>query len=195
MKHLTDSQLVDAYINGNESAFELLLRRHTSAVFNYIYHKVNDQELAEDIFQDTFMKVVLTLKEGRYNDEGKFVSWVTRIAHNLIIDHFRYNNKVKKVSETSYENEEFSIFDILSDPDKSVEDTMIWQQIESDVVKLIEYLPKDQKEILEMRLFQCMSFKDISESLNLSINTCLGRMRYAVLNLRKLIQKHNIVLH
>ncbi|MFD0862293.1 RNA polymerase sigma factor [Sungkyunkwania multivorans] len=190
MDNLQDSQLVHDYINGKEIALEHLVYRHKQRVYSFIYSKVLDRDVAEDIFQDTFIKVIRTLKRGNYNEEGKFLPWVMRIAHNLVIDYFRKNNRMPKFEE----NGDFSIFSVLSDGNLNAEKQLIKSQVENDVRKLIEELPEDQKMVLEMRMYRDMSFKEISEITGVSINTALGRMRYALINMRKLIEKHNIVL-
>ncbi|MBE51340.1 MAG: RNA polymerase subunit sigma-24 [Flavobacteriales bacterium] len=187
----SDNILIKQYVNGDESSFELLVFRHKDKVFAFIMSKVKNLDLANDIFQETFIKVIKSLKSGKYNEEGKFVPWVMRIAHNLIIDHFRSKKKMKTVSR----NDTFNIFDIISDGDKNIEDDIITNQIFKKLKSLIEYLPSDQKEVLEMRYYRDYSFKDIAEITNVSINTSLGRMRYAIINLRKLIEKNNIELH
>lgn len=191
-KHLLDDQeLVIEYINGNEASFETLIHRHRAKVYSYILQMVKDQTIAEDIFQDTFIKVIKTLKSGKYTEEGKFLPWVMRISHNLIIDHFR---KAKRMPSFDTNDEEFDIFDVIRIPDKSAEDNLIREQIHTDVRKLIEQLPKEQKEVLFMRHYADMSFNEIAEQTNVSINTALGRMRYALINLRKLIEKNQMML-
>ncbi|MBK5210154.1 MAG: sigma-70 family RNA polymerase sigma factor [Flavobacteriaceae bacterium] len=189
-KTILDSVLVNNYINGHEKSLEILIIRHKQRIFSFIMSKVSDREVAEDIFQDTFIKVINTLKRGAYNEEGKFLPWVMRIAHNLIIDHFRRNKRLPKFNNT----DDFDIFDVLSDEMLSVENQIIKNQILEDVQKLVEELPEDQKEVLLMRMYKDMSFKEIAENTDVSINTALGRMRYALINLRKLIEKHNIIL-
>jgi RNA polymerase sigma factor (sigma-70 family) len=185
-----DAPLVRAYMDGDETALCELITRHKQRIYSFIYSKVFDKDLAEDIFQDTFIKVIRTLKRGAYNEEGKFLPWVMRIAHNLVIDHFRKNNRMPK-----FENkDDFNIFSVLSDNSLNIEKRMIKGQVETDVRRLIEELPDDQKEVLKMRMYKDMSFKEISEQTGVSINTALGRMRYALINLRKVIEKHNIVL-
>lgn len=186
----SDALLVNAYINGNEKALSQLIERHKQRVYSFIYSKVLDRDVTEDIFQDTFIKVINTLKKGSYNEEGKFLPWVMRIAHNLIIDHFRRNTRMPKFEN----NDDFNIFSVLSDSDLNIEKQMIKSQVEEDVKKLILELPEDQKEVLMMRIYKDMSFKEISEQTGVSINTALGRMRYALINLRKVIEKHNIIL-
>lgn len=193
MKRLDDRDLISLYIGGNEKAFEVLLLRHKDKIFRYIYMKVRDRALADDIFQEAFVKIINTLKLGTYNEEGKFLPWAMRISHNLVIDHFRRNSKVKMISESSSSKDDFNIFSVLSQEDKNIEQQMTYDELENQMVDLIEYLPPAQKEILRMRIFQDMSFKDIAESEDISINTALGRMRYALINLRKLIDKHNLV--
>jgi RNA polymerase sigma-70 factor (ECF subfamily) len=187
---LSDSVLVRNYIQGNEKSLEILIIRHKQRIFSFILSKVLDRDLAEDIFQDTFIKVINTLKRGAYNEEGKFLPWVMRIAHNLVIDHFRKQKRIPTFKNT----DEFDIFTVISDDVLNVEKQLIKDQILEDVTSLVAQLPDDQKEVLVMRLFKDMSFKEISENTDVSINTALGRMRYALINLRKLIEKHQIVL-
>ena len=190
-----DQILVSQYINGQESAFEKLLKRNQSKVFGYIMKMVKDEDLANDIFQDTFVKVIRTLKNGKYNEEGKFLPWVMRIAHNLIIDHFRKDKKMPIAGRGSGSDEDkFDIFNILKIEDNNVEDEIIYNQILNDVRDLVELLPDDQKEVVKMRHYMGMSFKDIAESTDVSINTALGRMRYALINLRKLIEEKELML-
>ncbi|GHC52201.1 RNA polymerase sigma factor [Ulvibacter litoralis] len=186
----SDALLVSAYMQGDESALSELITRHKQRIFSFIYSKVFDRDVSEDIFQDTFIKVINTLKRGAYNEEGKFLPWVMRIAHNLVIDHFRKNNRMPKFENSG----DFNIFSVLSDSSLNAEKSMIKGQVENDVRRLIEELPEDQKEVLMMRIYKDMSFKEISEQTGVSINTALGRMRYALINLRKVIEKHNIIL-
>jgi RNA polymerase sigma-70 factor (ECF subfamily) len=186
-----DSLLVSQYLSGSELALEMLINRHQARIFNFINSKVNDRDTAEDIFQDTFIKVIRTLKGGQYNEEGKFLPWVMRIAHNLVIDFFRKNNRMPKVKNT----EEFDIFQFISDNSPNVEHSLVQEQVVKDLQKLVQELPQDQKEVLIMRLYRDMSFKEIAENTNVSINTALGRMRYAIINLRKLIDENQIVLN
>lgn len=185
-----DSTLVSDYINGNEHALEVLIKRHQQRLYSFIYSKVQDRDITEDIFQDTFIKVIRTLKRGSYNEEGKFLPWVMRISQNLIIDHFRKSNRMPSFRNT----DEFDIFSVLSDGNLNAEKKIIKEQIFSDVKLLVEELPADQKEVLIMRMYKDMSFKEISENTGVSINTALGRMRYALINLRKIIEKHKIIL-
>ena len=185
-----DALLVQNYVAGNEDALSTLIKRHESRIYGFIYSKISDRDISNDIFQDTFIKVIKTLKSNSYNEEGKFLPWVMRISHNLIIDHYRRTKKMPLFRET----EEFSIFSIMSDNCPSIENKIISDQVEMDLKKLIEELPADQKEVLVMRMYQDMSFKEISEVTGVSINTSLGRMRYAIMNLRKVIDKHQIVL-
>jgi len=188
--HIPDSLLVKNYVEGNENALSILIKRHESKIYGFIYSKIADRDISNDIFQDTFIKVIKTLKSNSYNEEGKFLPWVMRISHNLIVDHFRKNKKMPLYRET----EEFSIFSIMSDDSLTIESKMIFDQVEIDLKKIIEELPDDQKEVLVMRMYQDMSFKEISEITGVSINTALGRMRYALMNLRKIIDKHQIIL-
>ena len=185
-----DRQLVSRYLSGEESAFETLLRRHRDRVYGYIKMMVRDHQLAEDIFQDVFVKAVLTMKRGNYNEEGKFLPWILRISHNLVIDTFRKNKRFPTVDG----GPEFDIFNIIKDEDKNIDEVIIEDQINADLLKVIEFLPDEQKEVLKLRHFSGLSFKEISEDTGVSINTALGRMRYALINLRKLIEDHNIVL-
>ncbi|QBN20237.1 RNA polymerase sigma factor [Flavobacterium nackdongense] len=187
---IPDSLLVHNYVAGDENALTILINRHQSKIFGFIYSKISDRDISNDIFQDTFIKVIKTLKSNSYNEEGKFLPWVMRIAHNLIIDHFRKNKKMPMFRET----EEFSIFSIMTDDSLSVEGKIIQEQVEMDLRKLIEELPADQKEVLIMRMYQDLSFKEISDLTGVSINTALGRMRYALMNMRKVIEKHQIIL-
>jgi len=185
-----DAILVRNYIGGDEDSLTILINRHQSKIYGFIYSKVSDRDITDDVFQDTFIKVIKTLKSNSYNEEGKFLPWVMRIAHNLIIDHFRRNKKMPMFRET----EEFSIFSIMTDHSLSIENQMISEQVELDLQKIIEELPLDQKEVLVMRIYQDLSFKEISELTGVSINTALGRMRYALINLRKVIEKYQIIL-
>ncbi|MDV7187471.1 sigma-70 family RNA polymerase sigma factor [Lutibacter sp. TH_r2] len=187
---VSDGVLVSNYINGQEKSLEVLINRHQQRIFSFVLSKVLDREIAEDIFQDTFIKVINTLKKGKYNEEGKFLPWVMRIAHNLIIDHFRRNKRIPTFKNT----DEFDIFSVISDDNLNAESEIIKMQILDDVKGLIVELPEDQKEVLIMRMYKDMSFKEIAENTGVSINTALGRMRYALINLRKLIEKHNIIL-
>jgi RNA polymerase sigma-70 factor (ECF subfamily) len=189
-KVIADSVLVSNYIFGSEKSLEILVIRHKQRIFGFILSKVLDKEIAEDIFQDTFIKVINTLKKGTYNEEGKFLPWVMRIAHNLIIDHFRRVKRIPKFKN----NSDFDIFSVISDDVLNIEKQLIKNQILENVRELVYELPEDQKEVLIMRMYKDMSFKEISENTNVSINTALGRMRYALINLRKLIEKHQIIL-
>ncbi|MDO6759398.1 sigma-70 family RNA polymerase sigma factor [Tamlana sp. 2_MG-2023] len=187
---VTDATLVSSYIKGDEKALETLIVRHKQKIYSFIYSKVYDRDVAEDIFQDTFIKVIRTLKRGAYNEEGKFLPWVMRISHNLVIDFFRKSNRMPKFDNSG----EFSIFSVLSDTSLNAEKTIIKEQVENDVRRLVDKLPEDQREVLLLRIYNDMSFKEISDKTGVSINTALGRMRYALINLRKIIDKHNIVL-
>ena len=187
---LPDAVLVKNYISGDESALASLIERHQSKIYGFIYSKVNDGDLSDDIFQDTFIKVIKTLKTKSYNEEGKFLPWVMRIAHNLVVDHFRKAKKMPFQRET----EEYSIFNYMTDNSLNIEGQIISEQVESDLAKLLDELPADQKEVLVMRMYQDLSFKEIADLTGVSINTALGRMRYALLNLRKIIEKNQIIL-
>jgi RNA polymerase sigma-70 factor (ECF subfamily) len=190
-EQISDKVLIKRYLQGNQASLEKLIIRHKNKVFAYILMIVKDKDLADDLFQDTFIKVINTIKAGSYKEEGKFIQWVMRIAHNLIIDHFRKSKRIPVIDNNS---DEFDIFDTISLTDASVEEQMVTDQIHEDVRKLIEYLPPEQKEVLFMRHYSDMSFKDIAEQTDVSINTALGRMRYALINLRKLIAEKNVIL-
>jgi RNA polymerase sigma-70 factor (ECF subfamily) len=195
LSKVEDKQLVREYLDGKERAFEVLISRYKDRVFGYVYKMVKDEDLTNDIFQDTFIKVINTLKKGKYNEEGKFLPWVMRIAHNLVIDHFRKSAKMPIAGRgNGNEDDEFDIFNVLRLEDCTVEDDLIEEQIHDDVRALVELLPDDQKQVVKMRHYMGMSFKDIAESTDVSINTALGRMRYALINLRKLIEEKDIML-
>jgi len=187
---LSDQELIKNYLNGDNTSFEMLLMRHKSRVFAFIMSKIKNRDLSEDIFQDTFVKVINSLQKGRYNEEGKFLPWMMRIAHNLVIDHFRKESKMRNVRPT----DEFNIFDIINDGNRGQDEEMIRKRVHSDLNRLIQFLPEDQMEVLMMRYFEDMSFKRISEITDVSINTALGRMRYALINLRKLAEEQKIDL-
>ena len=187
---ISDAQLISDYIAGNEPSLEILIYRHKSRIYNFIFSKVFDRDVAEDVFQETFIKVIKTLKRGVYNEEGKFVSWAMRIAHNLVIDHFRKSNRIPKFESS----DDYDVFQFISDGTPNAENTLINEQVVSDLQNLVAELPEDQKEVLTMRLYRDMSFKEIAESTGVSINTALGRMRYAVINLRKMIEENQIAL-
>jgi RNA polymerase sigma-70 factor (ECF subfamily) len=186
----SDQELVKKYLNGDNSSFEILLNRHKSRVFSFIMSKIKNRDISEDIFQDTFIKVINSLQKGKYNEEGKFLPWMMRIAHNLVIDYFRKCAKMKLIRP----NEQFNIFDSINDGNIGQDRAMIRKRVHSDLNMLIKELPCDQIEVLKMRYFDDMSFKKISEITGVSINTALGRMRYALINLRSLAQEQNIDL-
>jgi len=187
---VNDSTLIKNYISGDERSLEILIQRHNQRISSFIYSKVMDRDITEDIFQDTFIKVIRTLKRGSYSEEGKFLPWVMRIAHNLIIDHYRKSRRLPKFEG----GDQFNIFSIISDEKLNIERQLIKDQIDVDLRVMIEELPEDQKSVILMRIYKDMSFKEISENTGVSINTALGRMRYALINLRKIVEKHNIVL-
>ena len=189
-KKETDSSLIKSYLDGNEYSLGILIKRHQQRLYSFIYSKIQDRDITEDVFQDTFIKVIKTFKKGNYNEEGKFLPWVMRISHNLIIDYFRKSNRMPTFKNT----DEFDIFSVLSDGNLNAEKKIIQEQIYSDVRDLVKELPEEQKEVLIMRMYKDMSFKEISENTGVSINTALGRMRYALINMRKLIEKHKIIL-
>ncbi|MGQ0829457.1 MAG: sigma-70 family RNA polymerase sigma factor [Bacteroidota bacterium] len=196
-QHLIDDQeLVHQYINGKESALAVLIQRHKRRIFSYIMLTIKDRALAEDIFQDTFIKVINTLKKGHYNEEGKFISWVLRIAHNLMIDTFRLDKRMPTVKGgINSDGEEFDIFSVIAVKDSNMEQSICKIQMRKDIRKLVELLPAEQREVLMMRHYYDMSFKEISEQTNVSINTALGRMRYALINMRKMIEEKEIVVN
>ncbi|MBN2681136.1 MAG: sigma-70 family RNA polymerase sigma factor [Bacteroidales bacterium] len=190
--HASDHELIVQFVNGNQSGIVKLIKRHKSKIFSYILINVKNRELAEDIFQDTFCKVIDSLRAGKYKDEGRFASWVIRIAHNLVIDYYRKENKLKTVSNN--DNEDYDLFNSAKFSDKNVENVIIENQISNDVKKLINLLPEEQKEVIILRHYVGMSFKEIADHSNISINTALGRMRYALINMRKMIKEHNLIL-
>ncbi|MFC6266984.1 RNA polymerase sigma factor [Frigoriflavimonas asaccharolytica] len=194
MNEYTDSKLVNLYQNGDENALEILINRHQREIFTYIFYKILNKDLANDIFQDAFMKIIVTLKKGKYNEEGKFILWAKRIAHNLVIDHYRLKAKNRNISETTYSNEEFSILDMIQETSENIEESLITHQINSDLAKLLVQLPEKQQEVIKLRFFDNMSFKEIADHTECSINTTLGRVRYALINLRKIKDENNIIL-
>ena len=187
---LSDQQLISLYLSGDEAAFETLLNRHQQQVYSKIFFIVRDSDLANDLFQDTFIKVVNTLKSGKYNEEGKFLPWVMRIAHNLSIDHFRRGKKMRMLRAT----EEFDVFDTMCSDEPHMEDRMIQEQIHQDVRDLLETLPEEQRLVVKMRIERDMSFQEIADETGVSINTALGRMRYALINLRKVMDERGVQL-
>jgi len=187
----SERELIRNYLSGETSCLQTLIERHQNRLYSYIFLLVKDKQLADDIFQDTFVKVINTLKLGKYNDEGKFIQWVMRIAHNLVIDHFR---KAKKIPYVESKNADFDVFDTIQLTDPSIEERLVLNQIHSDVKGLLQYLPDEQKEVIQLRCYSGLSFKDIAEQTEVSINTALGRMRYALINLRKMIEEKNLVL-
>jgi RNA polymerase sigma-70 factor (ECF subfamily) len=189
--NLSDQELVVRYIDGDQSSLEILIGRHKNRVYSYIYLMVRNQHLAEDIFQDTFVKVIKSLHQGKYHDDGKFVSWVTRISHNLVIDHFRKEKQLKVISDDACE---VSLFNSKKLSESNIEEQIIEGQIASDVRKILDFLPDDQREVVVLRHYAGMSFKEIAEHTNVSINTALGRMRYALINMRRLINEKDICL-
>jgi len=191
LRRMTDEDLVVAYAQGNNDAFDILLNRYKASVYSYIYYIVRNREMTEDIFQDTFVKAIMTIKQGRYTESGKFKAWINRIAHNLIIDYYRQEKNENTISNDDCE------MDLLNNAklaDGTVEDFMIKEQILSDVKRLIDYLPDNQKEVLILRYYQELSFKEIADITGVSINTALGRMRYAILNMRRMAEEKNMIL-
>lgn len=189
LKSKSDQELIQMYVGGQESGLEALLNRYKSKIYTSIYMKVKDEYLAEDIFQETFIKIINTLKSGKYNEEGKFLPWAIRIAHNMIVDFFRKAKRAPNIVNA----DGFDIFEVLEFSDESAESKMLKQQVDVDLKRMIQKLPDDQKEVLIMRHFCDMSFKDIAEITEVSINTALGRMRYALSNLRKMIEGSDLV--
>lgn len=190
-ENLNDNDLVQRYINGDHKSIDILINRHKNRIYSYILLIVKSQDLAEDIFQETFIKVIRSLKYGRYVENGKFISWVLRISHNLIIDHFRREKLNGTISSSSCEND---IFNSQKFSDENVEDQMVMEQILHEVKELIRELPEDQQQVIQMRHYLGLSFKEIADLTGVSINTALGRMRYALINLRKLIKEKNLTL-
>ncbi len=188
---LNDQELVQAYIQGDQSAIETLINRHRSKVFTYILLTIKNQQLAEDLFQETFIKVIQSLRSGKYRDNGRFLSWVIRISHNLIIDHFR---KEKQMNAVSNDDSEVDLFNSKKLSDDNVEDMIVNSQIRSEIRSLINCLPNDQREVVLLRHYGGLSFKEIAEQTGVSINTALGRMRYALINLRKMIREKDLSL-
>jgi|TARA_B110000263_G_scaffold221786_1_gene210493 RNA polymerase sigma factor (sigma-70 family) len=191
LSNLSDQELVKEYINGDNFSFEILLHRHKNRVFAFIMSKIKNKDISEDIFQDTYVKVINSLQKGKYNEEGKFLPWVMRISHNLVIDHFRKQKKMHMIRS----NSDFDIFDVIKDNEINIDEKLIKDQVYYDLKSLIELLPIDQKEVLKMRYFEELSFKKIAQTIDVSINTALGRMRYALINLRGLSKKHHVDLH
>ena len=187
----TDDELVARYIDGNNEAFDVLLKRHESKIYSYIYYIVKDDDKANDVFQETFVKAIMTIRQGRYTGNGRFVSWITRIAHNLIIDNYRQEKIENCISS---EDDDLDIFNRKELSEGTIEDSLIQDQINSDIRRLVEALPDNQREVIEMRFYRDLSFKEIAETTNVSINTALGRMRYALMNMRKIAEENNIVL-
>ena len=188
---LSDQVLLNHYLSGDRSAISQLIERHSRRVKDYIHMMVKDRDVADDIFQETFIKAVRVIDEGRYTDNGKFLSWILRIAHNQVIDHFRAQRQNKSVSESEAG---YDVLGTLKLAERTVEDAMVCEQIERDVRALVELLPAEQREVVMMRYFSGLSFKDIAEQTNVSINTALGRMRYALINLRRMIKEKNLIL-
>jgi RNA polymerase sigma-70 factor (ECF subfamily) len=193
MQLLNDNELVKLYMSGNEESLSVLVQRHKRRIFSYIYMITRSKVLTEDIFQETFFKVIQTLKKEQYNEEGKFLPWILRIAKNLIIDHFRKVKKMPSISSViNDEGEETSIFDIIPDNTESPKDAVESRALKKQIRSIVNDLPKDQKEVVILRTYYDMSFKDIAEITNVSINTSLGRMRYALINLKKLLEERNV---
>jgi RNA polymerase sigma-70 factor (ECF subfamily) len=190
-KVFTDYELIERFVKGEESCFEQIINRHKNKVFAYISLYIRDQALVEDIFQDTFLKVIQSVKSGKYYDNGKFLSWVMRIAHNLIIDHFRRVKQMNTVSNDDYDSDLFNSRKLV---EENIEDTMIKRQIQKDVREIISHLPDDQREVVILRHYAGLSFKEIAAITDVSINTALGRMRYALINLRKIMEEKKISL-
>lgn len=188
---LTDEQLVADYAKGNNEAFDALLKRHQSRVFSYIFHIVKNKDLADDIFQETFVKAIMTIKQGRYTENGKFSAWISRIAHNLIIDYYRQE---KSENTVSADEEETNLLNRRDLCEENIEFRLVTDQIHEDVRRIVMALPESQREVLVMRYYRDMSFKEIADATNVSINTALGRMRYAILNMRRIAEENNIVL-
>lgn len=188
---MTDEQLVNAYAQGSNEAFDTLLLRHRDRIYNYIFRIIKNEDIANDIFQETFVKAILTIKQGRYTENGKFPAWISRIAHNLIIDYYRQE---KSENVQSADVTDANVLNRKDLCEETIEDVIVSRQIREDVKQLISHLPELQREVLNMRYYQNMSFKEIAEATGVSINTALGRMRYAILNLRRIASEKEIVL-
>lgn len=188
---MTDEQLVSLYAEGKNEAFDVLIERHKGKLYTYIYHTVKDADIANDIFQETFVKAIMTINQGRYVENGKFSAWISRIAHNLVIDMFRQE---KSENLQSCDLEDVDILNRKELSEETIEDEMVMRQIHSDIRRIIKALPANQQEVLLMRYYKSMSFKEIADATNVSINTALGRMRYAILNMRRIAEENNITL-
>jgi RNA polymerase sigma-70 factor (ECF subfamily) len=191
IKELTDDMLVADFLKGNNQAFDQLLDRHNNRIFNYILHLVKDRDLADDMFQETFVKAIMTIKQGRYTADGKFLSWIMRIAHNIVIDHFRQEKNEPSVSS---DDAQVDFLNRREYSDTTIEDVLVERAITDNVRTLIRSLPREQRQVLVMRYYNDLSFKEIAQRTNVSINTALGRMRYAIINLRRMAKENNIVL-
>lgn len=191
---ISDQQLVSNYLDGNVSALEALVNRHRNRIYTFIISKVRNQALAEDIFQDAFFKVIKSLQKGKYNEEGKFLPWVMRISHNLVIDHFRKVKRMPIAGKPRNDDDTFDIFDVIGNGEQTKEDVMIEDEQHNQLRQMIKELPEEQRQVLLMRHYEELSFKEIAEKTGVSINTALGRMRYALINLRKIMEEHNIDL-
>ena len=191
---ISDQQLVSNYLDGNVSALEALVNRHRNRIYTFIISKVRNQALAEDIFQDAFFKVIKSLQKGKYNEEGKFLPWVMRISHNLVIDHFRKVKRMPIAGKPRNDDDTFDIFDVIGNGEQTKEDVMIEDEQHNQLRQMIKELPEEQRQVLLMRHYEELSFKEIAEKTGVSINTALGRMRYALINIRKIMEEHNIDL-
>lgn len=191
LQAMTDEELVMHYAKGVNSAFDELLGRHQEAVYSYILFIVRNRELAEDVFQETFVKAIVNIKQGRYTESGKFKAWIMRIAHNLVIDSFRQERNENTISNDSVE---VDLFNNMKLSDRTIEEDLVRYQVLNDVKRLVNHLPDNQRQVLEMRYYQDMSFKEIADCTGVSINTALGRMRYAILNMRRLAMEHRMEL-
>ncbi len=187
---MSDQELIKSYMEGNENSFSILLDRHKSKIFTSIYLFVKDREMAEDIFQDVFIKIIKSLKKGKYNHQGKFLQWAMRISYNMCVDHFRKSKRRTKLSPT----ETFDIFDVLESPEDNIEQSIIKNQVHQKVRTIVDKLPDEQREVVILRHYADMSFKEIAQLTDVSINTALGRMRYALINMRKVIEEERIQL-
>ena len=187
----TDDRLVKMYVDGECKAFDVLIERYKNRVYTYIFHQVRDEYISDDIFQETFVKAIITIKQGRYVENGKFLAWITRIAHNLIIDYFRQE---KSENLQSCDDQEVNILNRRELSEDTIEDDMVLSQIHADARNLVQALPESQREVLMMRYYKNMSFKEIADSTNVSVNTALGRMRYAILNMRRLAEENHVSL-
>ena len=190
INNLNDQELINLYLSGNERAFEIILKRHKNRIYTSIYLFVKDQSVANDLFQEVFIKIVNTIRNGKYNHEGKFVQWALRISYNMCVDRFRRNKRTSFIAST----DDFDIFDVIKNPDLNAEESIMKSQVHTKIRSYVDALPEEQREVIVLRHYADMSFKEISALTGVSINTALGRMRYALINLRKMVPAKELVV-